>query len=95
MIIRSIAGDALEHERASALGGIQVIGTPTIVDARAVDDQQDLAAVEAVDEAGVGRAVSGNDGLEGEMGVWGQVGVLRDESRGRLNLGVSRESPGD
>ncbi len=61
-----------------------------VVDARAVDGEQDLAAVEAVDEAGEGGAVGRGHRLQQEVGFGAEAGVLRGEEEGRLDLG----SPG-
>ena len=63
-----------------------------VVDAGPVDDEQHLAAVEAVDEAWEGGAIWAGHGLQGEVDFWGEGWVLRVEDCGGLDAGVPGEA---
>lgn len=59
-----------------------------VVDAAPVDEDQDLAAVVAVDEARLSRPRG--DGLQGEVVLGRLVGILRDEDRCGSDVGALR-----
>lgn len=70
-----VRGDGLEEEGARGEGRGGLGREAAVVEARAVDGEEDLARVEAVNEARVGGAVRGEDGLQGEVDFRGEVGV--------------------
>ena len=55
-----MARDAFEQKEAGGYGGSRLVGVAAVVDARAVHYEEDLAMVEAIDEAGVGWAIGRN-----------------------------------
>lgn len=68
----------MKRKAHAARGGVDLEAWRAVVEARAVDGEEDFARVEAVDEARVGGAVWGEDGLQGEVNFRGEAGCKGD-----------------
>lgn len=80
-LVEVVRGDGPEDEGARGEGRSGFGRVAAVVAARAVDGEEDLARVEAVDEARVGGAVRGEDGFAGGSGFpgrgWRRGGLKR------------------